>query len=306
MPDTRELSVVLPCHNSAATIREQLEALERQEWPGGWELIVVDNKSTDESMNIVRAFSERIPRLRLVQANERLGQPYAMNVGIGMASGGSVAFVDADDVVGDGWLLALGAALETAEFVASRHSARTLNPDWLMRIRGDRQTEALQTIWYPPYLPHAGGCGLAARRTLLQQAGGFDETLPYLHDTDLCFRLQRNGASLTFAKDAVVHIRHHEHAGAMFRQARHWARFNQLLYRRYRESGQGPKRAWRPYMWRWYWLLRSARLARTGPGRRKLAWHAGWQIGLLQGSLRHGVRPAPYSPGSSNGKAPPA
>ncbi|MEN8145864.1 MAG: glycosyltransferase, partial [Gemmatimonadota bacterium] len=61
MPDGCELSVVLPCHNAAATIREQLEALERQEWPGGWELIVVDNMCTDASMDIARAFADRIP-----------------------------------------------------------------------------------------------------------------------------------------------------------------------------------------------------------------------------------------------------
>ncbi len=295
MSDTRELSVILPCHNAAATIREQLEALERQEWPGGWELIVVDNRSADESMDIVRGFSDRIPDLRIVEANERQGQPYAMNVGIGAASGISVVFIDADDVVGDGWLRALGTALQQAEFVASAHDARKLNPDWLIGIRGERQTRELQKIWYPPYLTHAGGCGLAARRTLLQQAGGFDEALPCLHDTDLCFRLQRGGASLKLVRGAVIHVRHKDRARAMFHQARRWARFNQLLYSRYRNTGAGPTRAWGPYVSRWYWLFRRAHLAKTRRGRHMLAWHTGWQIGLLQGSLKHRIRPAPYS-----------
>lgn len=304
-PDNCELSVVLPCYNGAATIREQLEALERQAWPAGWELIVVDNRSTDESMDIVREFFGRIPNLRIVEANERQGQPHALNVGIGEAAGTSVIFVDADDVVGDGWLEALGTALRGAEFVASSHEAHLLNPDWLAEVRGDTQAESLQRIWYPPYLQHAGGCGLGARRSRLAQAGGFDETLPCLHDTDLCFRLQRAGATLTFVRRAVIHIRHRDEVAGVFRQARLWALFNQLLYRRYRQDGANPQRAWRTYAGQWYWLLRSVRLARTSAGRNKLAWHAGWQIGLLQGSLKHGVRPVPYSSGPTTREARP-
>ncbi len=289
-----ELSVVIPCYNAQDTIGEQLDALASQRWSGRWEVIVVDNRSTDHSMDIVRTFSDRIRPLRIVDADERLGQPYAMNVGIGAAHGRSVAFVDADDVVGDGWAAALGTALQEAEFVASRHEVHRLNPEWLIGIRGEPQAKELQKIWYPPYLPHAGGSGLAIRRDLLTQAGGFDETLPYLHDTDLCFRLQRNGTSLEFAKQAVVHVRHRRHARVMFHQARCWARFNQLLHRRYRDTEPGPKRVWRSYLSRWLWLLRRVRFARTRRGRHTLAWHAGWQIGLLQGSLRHRIRPAPY------------
>lgn len=290
-----ELSVVLPCYNGEATIADQLEALESQDWPGGWELIVVDNRSTDSSMDIVRTFSDRIPNMRIVEANERQSQPYALNVGIGEAVGTSVAFVDSDDVAGKGWLRALATTLRDAEFVASSHDTRRLNSEWLIRIRGERQANELQTTWYPPYLPHAGGCGLAARRELLGQAGGFDETLPYLHDTDLCFRLQHSGASLKLAKEAVMHVRHRDEPREMFQQARRWAQFNQLLYRRYRDAGPGPSRAWRQYLLRLGWLLRRVHRTRTLRGRQMMSWHAGWQIGLLQGSLKHRIRPAPYT-----------
>ncbi|QYO63482.1 glycosyltransferase family 2 protein [Leptolyngbya sp. 7M] len=81
-----KLSVVLPCFNGAKTIAVQLEALTKQHWLEGWEVVVVNNGSTDGSMAIVEQYRDRLPGLRIVEArssgvNLRKGAQQARNQG---------------------------------------------------------------------------------------------------------------------------------------------------------------------------------------------------------------------------------
>ena len=185
-----KLSVVIPCYNGADTLGVQLEALANQHWPEPWEVIVLDNRSTDGSRQIAERYKERLPKLRVVDASARQGQPFALNVGVEAATGEAVAFCDADDEVSSGWVAAMGEALSRHDFVACSVDIEKLNPPWAVAARGYPQRDGLQKAWYPPYLLHAGGGTLGVKRSLHAMVGGFDEALPYLHDTDFCFKLQ--------------------------------------------------------------------------------------------------------------------
>lgn len=291
-----QLSVVIPCYNGEETLGEQLEALSSQSWEGSWEVVLADNGSTDGSRQVAEAYRDRLPGMRIVDASARRGQPYALNVGAKQARGESVVFVDADDVVAAGWVAAVGRALQEHDFVASRHDVRNLNPDWLIESRGAAQVDSLQVIWYPPYLPHAGGCGLGVRRNLLELHGDFDESLPYLHDTDLCFRLQQAGVELVLIPNAVVHIRFRHGWKGLFKQARRWAEYNDLVYKRHRPHDLRIPRPWEKYWKGWRRIARRLPEIRDRQGRYALLWQAGWQLGLLTGSIRYRVAPAVFVP----------
>jgi glycosyltransferase involved in cell wall biosynthesis len=58
-----DLSVVIPAHNVAATLGDQLDALAAESWDGEWEIVVVDNCSTDGTAALVRDHAARNPRL---------------------------------------------------------------------------------------------------------------------------------------------------------------------------------------------------------------------------------------------------
>jgi len=94
---TMKLSVIIPCFNAEATLAVQLDALAGQVWSEPWEVLVVDNRSTDGSMRVERQYFGRLPNFRIVDAAAEQGQPYALNTGVAMAAGESVAFCDADD-----------------------------------------------------------------------------------------------------------------------------------------------------------------------------------------------------------------
>jgi len=288
-----DLSVVIPCYNAEATISEQLDALVNQHWKHGWEVVAADNGCTDHTMEIVRSYSRKLP-LRIVDASARRGQPFALNMGAEAARGRSLAFCDADDVVGEGWLEAIGNALQKYYFVASRIEFRRLNPEWLCAIRGCHQQErGLQMIWYPPYLPHAGGGTIGVRKKLHRWVGGFDESLPYLHDTDFCFKLELAGFNCHFEPSALIHVRFNQDGEREFRQARRWAEYNVKVYKRYRNLlGMKAERPWSRYLRQWPGLIQKLVTAKDTK-RRRLMWSLGWHIGLLEGSIKYFVEPVP-------------
>ena len=81
------VSVIIPIYNGAATLGEQLEAFRAQTYEGEWEIVAVNNGSTDSSVRVVQAYQGLISQLRLVQAVEKQSKGYASNIGAQAARG---------------------------------------------------------------------------------------------------------------------------------------------------------------------------------------------------------------------------
>src|SRR5689334_1052511 len=124
----RLISVIIPAYNAAITLGEQLAALKEQVYAGPWEVLVVNNRSTDGTVAVVTRYQVSMPHLRLVQAFDKQGRSYACNVGARAARGDALIFCDADDVAAPGWLAGLARAIETHEVVAGPVEVDRLNP----------------------------------------------------------------------------------------------------------------------------------------------------------------------------------
>ena len=283
-----KLSVIIPCYNAAATIGHQLEALTRQEWSQPWEIVVADNGSTDDSRKVVERFMGRLPNLRLVDASERKGAAYARNTAIKASAGESMALCDADDEVGDGWLAAMGDALERHDFVACRMETAKLNPRWM---RGHEQEKGLQTIWYPPWLPHAGSGTMGFKKVVFDSVGGFDESMHSLEDTEFSFQVQKRGFSLHYVPDAVLHVRRRGTLLDHYRQSRNYAEYNVVLAKRYWTADASAWSYWKGFLVDWLLLLRRAPDLRTPGGRFSWMWRLGRQIGRMKGVVKSGGVP---------------
>lgn len=118
------ISVVVATRNRRALLAQTLEALARQDWPrADYEIVVVDNNSTDDTAALVRALSDRAGYPRLVLVHEATpGKTYAVNAGLSVARGDLLVFTDDDVVPEPQWLRALSGALgETgADFAVGR------------------------------------------------------------------------------------------------------------------------------------------------------------------------------------------
>lgn len=92
------ISIITPCFNGAQTISETIESVLNQRYQD-WEMIIVDDASTDASAAIIRSYTAKDARIRYLRTDAPSGSPaLPRNIGIDNARGRFIAFLDADDV----------------------------------------------------------------------------------------------------------------------------------------------------------------------------------------------------------------
>ncbi len=92
------VSVVMPMHNSAKYLREAIESVRAQTYRR-WELLIIDDASTDGSADIAREYAEKDDRIHVLKNENPIGMPSApRNIGIQEARGRFIAFLDSDDM----------------------------------------------------------------------------------------------------------------------------------------------------------------------------------------------------------------
>lgn len=280
-----DLTVVLPVRNGASTIRGQLDAVLRCEWDDGrWELLVVDNGSTDGTAEILAEYVLRDPRVRVVQALDHAGLSHARNVAVEHARGRAVAFCDDDDAVDPGWVRAMGEALREHPVVASRMVYETMTDPAALKGRADFQSRGIETLFGYPIVNGASGW----HRSLWLELGGNDESMRTTgEDFDMALRAHiERGVVPYFAEEAVYNCRRRTGFRATFRQARRFGWAHVDLYRRYGRGRTDRRRALRRAVTTWWWLLRNVPSLRRPDERTLWAWRAGQRIGRLEAQLR--------------------
>ena len=183
---------------------------------------------------------------------------------------------------------AMGEALGDHEAIAGRIDTRKLNPEWLQATFGQHpQQEGLQTSFYSPYFTHAGSGNFGIRRPTHQGIGGFDETIPYLFDTEYCWRLHQAGVRLYYCADATVHIRLRATLRGIYVQSRNWSQWEVLVAQKARALSPREWWRWRAYMRLWLAVMRRSRsLLKSQETRALLAWRIGRMVGRLRGAVQ--------------------
>ncbi len=212
--DAPVVSVIIPVFDGAATIGQQLAALDTQIDAPSFEVIVVDNASTDDTAAIVRATVLRRARLRLVSAPER-GASFARNVGAAHALSDLLMFCDADDVVSAHWV----------DHGYRNFASARLWSGWVAPAAADLFEGGIETVrgvldegdgapWHAPQprtdtpFPMLQGGNFGITRSLFLELGGFDQSLPSsFEDLDLGYRARRRGLEVAFAKDTRLAYR---------------------------------------------------------------------------------------------------
>ena len=278
------LSVVLPLFNGADTLELQLASLAAQDYDGAWELVIADNGSEDASLDIARAWSERLPGLRIVDAADRRGCAAADNIGAAAARGSVIAFCDQDDVVQPGWLASMASALEAHDLVVGANDFAILDAgastdERQVRRRGDQPSRD-----FYDFLPWGLSCNLGVSAQAFRSVGGFDEQLRGGDDVDLCWRIQLAGFPLHREPAAVVAKRRRSTARDVWDQHFNYGVYDVTLFRKHGRHGM-PRRLGRG-MRRWAWL--GVHLPDLGRADRRNSWVrvAAGQSGRLVGSLR--------------------
>ncbi|MFN2460766.1 MAG: glycosyltransferase [Candidatus Velthaea sp.] len=213
-----QTSVVVPAYNAAEMLGECLSALQAQSLPRAeYEIIVVDDGSTDGTAAIAQRFDIRLVRQR------NGGAAAARNTGAREAAGAWLAFIDADCVPSRGWLRALvstvrggeagppylGAAGRVLGLRSAAAAARFVD------ISGALDTE--RHLSHPRY-PFPPSGNVLYRRDAFLRVGGFDERFQTYEACDLHDRIRGDGGAFRFEPRAIVLHQHRKTWRAYFRQ----------------------------------------------------------------------------------------
>lgn len=297
------LSIIIPCLNAEATLAVQLEAVARQRWSEPWELILVDNGSTDSSVKIARRYKDRFPAFRVIEALDKKRHSYAANSGIRAASGDRLAFCDADDEVAVGWLSSIGDALSKHDVVYGQFRFDKFNEpvqaEWAAR-------EWKHGLYQGRFLPGGGSGNLGIRRWVHEAIGGFDECLPRFADADYYWRLQLEGFDLHYVPEAIVQVRKarvNPTLPYLYRRGRTRVAANCWTYKRYRHLGMLPPASLKYSLTSWLRLLRGVKSAGLINKEKRYEWlkqlfkKSGELVGQLQGRITNPCKP--YHPGKN-------
>jgi glycosyltransferase involved in cell wall biosynthesis len=277
-----ELSVIIPCHNEAATLPAQLDALVSQDWDGDWDVIVVDNRSTDSTAEVARHYADRSVPVRVVTAGDRAGIAYARNSGARATDARSIAFCDGDDIVLPGWVAAMGEALRDHALVTGTLDGERLNEPWLARTRPMDAQDRLPLFGR---IPFARGNNAAMHRSVWAELGGYDEDFDGLEDIEFSVRAAGAGYRPSLVPHARVAYRFRRGLRDTWRQGLYYGRGRPSIAAQAEALGlPAPGRYAGLRSWAWL-AARSPRLV-TRTGRHAWVFTLAVRSGVVLGAVK--------------------
>ena len=215
-----EVSVVIPTYNRAAVVQEAIQSVMLQTYPD-YEVIVVDDGSTDNTRDVVSAFSGKVRYL--FQQNR--GRSAARNHGIRLARGRYIAFLDSDDMFLPEKLGVQVSALESGQDfgMSYSHSLAMYEPGRI--AEGHLHARGRLSGWVYPEILFIQGTvitvpSVLVRARILGEVGGFDETMHICEDLDLWRRIAMRYKVLQIRQPlAVVRYRQNDQSALQERMA---------------------------------------------------------------------------------------
>ena len=183
------VSVIVPCFNHAATLTRALESALRQ--PGVREVIVVDDASTDDGLEVAHALAARDPRVLVCPQEVNRGPGAARNRGVTQASCPFICFLDADDeLIGDFIGNALTLFDLKSELIVAKCEVEFFDPvkGYILSSHDPRHSAAILS----------SSCGMVMRREHYLHMGGFSE--------DPIFRGPAGGEDVAFMRAVMAHF----------------------------------------------------------------------------------------------------
>lgn len=218
------ISVVIPNYNGSRTIGKCLEALMSSKYDR-YEVIVVDDGSSDNSVDIISSFP-----CRLIKFDRHAGAAKARNAGARESAGEVLFFIDADCIVSDDTLLLVHRAIKDLKDTVVGGSYTPLSYD-------NNFFSVFQSIYinYSEYKrkepDYIATHSMAIEKRIFEESSGFPELfLPIIEDVEFSHRLRRAGYRLLMAPDILVrHIFNFTFWKSLknaFRKSRYWIMYS--------------------------------------------------------------------------------
>jgi glycosyltransferase involved in cell wall biosynthesis len=208
-------SVIVPTYNRADRIGYCLDALLSQDCTLPFEIIVVDDGSTDNTIELLAKF----PAVRVIsQANA--GPAAARNRGVRAAAGKIVLFTDDDCEPFPNWLTEMLKPFADPEVMATKGIYRSRQPELIARFVQLEYEDRYRLMASQPVIDFVDTYSAAFRRDQFIDIGGYDTSFPVAccEDSELSYRMSAHGWRMVFVQTAIVW---HQHPTTL---SRYWRR----------------------------------------------------------------------------------
>ena len=204
-------SIIIPAHNEEDYIAGCVKSLKNQNYPGEFEIIVVDNASADNTSEVARYNGARVIR------EEKKGVSQARRRGCAEAKGEIFALSDADSKLPPDWLTRLNEIFNSDEKIIAagglfRFDEVGFAVDWLANKFFLPLNSLILKYFVTPRSPFLTGSNMAVRRQAYEKSGGFDPKLVYAEDNELAKRLAKYG-QVYFDSQLIVRTSFRRYSG---------------------------------------------------------------------------------------------
>jgi GT2 family glycosyltransferase len=226
-----KISVVICTYNGSKTIDQCLQSLLKLDYPD-YEVIVIDDGSTDETASIAAKYPVRL--IRTVNH----GLSAARNRAMTEATAEIIAYLDDDAYVDPHWLRYLATAFqETNHQCIGGPNVVPPEDGFIAQCVAHSPGGPIHVLLTDEEAEHVPGCNMAIKKTTLQSIGGFDPQFRAAgDDVDVCWRLQNAGYTIGFHPGALVWHHRRNSISSYFRQQRGYGKAEVLLARKWPEK----------------------------------------------------------------------
>jgi glycosyltransferase involved in cell wall biosynthesis len=249
MNSSPKVSIIVPVHNSAPFLSGLVTCLEKLVFTN-WECILVNNFSSDNSLDLIREFSQKDNRIIAVDHTKK-GVSAARNYGMQLAKGEYIQFIDADDTI------AAGKLTVQSDFLDANPICGLVFGD--ARYWKESEPGIMNLpVWSKEFIAALSGAGeeLVAellkgnrlvisaplfRKSLIEQSGTFDESMPYNEDWEFWLRIAKSGTTFQFIdkQEVLSFIRLHDLSASKNLHAMYLSELN--VYRKeYHDPSNSP------------------------------------------------------------------
>lgn len=182
------ISIVMTAYNEEELLPKALKSVFAQDFPkDDYEVIVVDNNSTDKSAEIAKSFGVR------VISETTQGYVFALRKGTKEAKGEIIAVTDSDTLVATNWLSQIAKSFEGKNVVAVTGMADMRNLGFITKIISYLVFYLFVKFNFLIGKPHLSGFNFALKKEALEKAGGIDTDYKMSPDVEIGLRIKKYG-----------------------------------------------------------------------------------------------------------------
>lgn len=226
-----KVSVIVPAYNSQKFIGKCIEALLAQKYQcEDYEVIVIDDGSTDKTADIIRAY----PVKYLFQKNQ--GPAAARNIGAKEARGEIILFTDSDCVPSENWIEEMMKPFEKPEVAAVKGAYKNGQKSIMARFAQLEFEERFEMLKRAKSIDMIDTYSAGYRKDIFLQMGGFDTSFPVANneDTELSYRMSKLNYKMVFNPEAVVYHLNHPSSLKRYMRLKFWRGYwRMVVYKKF-------------------------------------------------------------------------